>query len=63
MLYRFVYLCLALFAVAATPAAAQDKPAAPVIRLWPAGAPGAGARRNQPEQAAEYWVKNVNDPT
>ena len=63
MLYRFVYLFLARLAAVATPAAAQDKPAPPVIRLWPDGAPGAGARRNQPEQAAEYWVKNVNAPT
>ncbi|HEY7805642.1 MAG TPA: hypothetical protein VIC34_00450 [Croceibacterium sp.] len=62
MLYRFACLCLAALAVA-IPAAAQDRPAPQVIRLWPNGAPGAGARRNQPEQAAEYWVKNVNDPT
>ena len=64
MLYRFVCLCLALLpAIAATPATAQDKAAPQVIRLWPDGAPGAGDRRNQPERAAEYWVKNVNDPT
>jgi len=53
MLYRFVSLCLAALAAAAIPAAAQDKPAPQVIRLWPNGAPGAGDRRNQPEKAAE----------
>jgi acetyl esterase/lipase len=64
MLYRFVCLCLAALALAVTPTVAQDKPAAPqVIRLWPDGAPGAGDRRNLPERAADYWVKNVNDPT
>jgi acetyl esterase/lipase len=64
MLYRFV--CLALLigvGSLAVPATAQDKPAPQVIRLWPGGAPGVGDRRNQPERAAEYWVKNVNDPT
>jgi len=64
MVGRFLCLSLAtLVAFAApAPALAQDK-ATPVIRLWPDGAPGAGARRNQPERAAEYWIKNVNDPS
>lgn len=58
-----VCLCLGILAFAPTPVAAQQSPTPQVIRLWPDGAPGAGARRGQPEQAAEYWVKNVNDPT
>ena len=61
MLYRFFCLCLAM--IVAIPAAAQDKPAPQVIRLWPGGAPGAGDRRTQPERAADWWIKNVNDPS
>ena len=67
MLNRFVRFGLALLAtigaIAVTPASAQEKPAQGIVRLWPDGAPGAGDRRTQPEQAADYWVKNVNDPT
>jgi acetyl esterase/lipase len=33
------------------------------ISLWPNGAPGSEARRNEPEQAKDYWVKNVHDPS
>ena len=55
-----VYLYLLLFAlpVAVT---AQEKPA--VIPLWPKGAPGFENRRNEPEQAKDYWVKNIHNPS
>lgn len=33
------------------------------ISLWPNGAPGSAARRAEPEQAQDYWVKNVHDPS
>ena len=33
------------------------------IKLYPKGAPGSEARRNEPEKAADYWVKNVHDPS
>lgn len=33
------------------------------LSLWPNGAPGSEARRNEPEQAQDYWVKNVHDPS
>lgn len=33
------------------------------IKLWPNGAPGSERRRAEPEQAAEYWVKNIHDPS
>jgi acetyl esterase/lipase len=44
---------LALFAQAAPP----------VIPLWPTGAPGFESRKDIPEQAASYWVKNINNPS
>ncbi len=40
---------------------AQDKPL--VIPLWEKGAPGFENRRNEPEQAKDYWVKNIHNPS
>ena len=40
---------------------AADEP--PVIPLWANGAPGFEDRRNEPVQAASYWVKNVHNPS
>lgn len=64
---------LALFALpllALTARAQQTAPtkqAAPTARmvvfLWPNGAPGFEQRKDIPEQAASYWVKNVNNPS
>jgi acetyl esterase/lipase len=55
-----IYLCLLLFAVPFA-VLAQDKPV--VIPLWPKGAPGFENRRNEPEQAKDYWVKNIHNPS
>ena len=63
MIQRLVGLGLAALLTIGAPAAAQQQPAPQVVRLWPGGAPGAGDRRLEPERAAEYWVKNVNDPS
>jgi acetyl esterase/lipase len=40
---------------------AQTQPR--VIHLWPNGAPGFEGRKDIPEQAAEYWAKNINNPS
>jgi acetyl esterase/lipase len=40
---------------------AADEPK--VIPLWANGAPGFEERRNEPEQARDYWVRNINNPT
>lgn len=34
-----------------------------VIPLWPNGAPGFEDRRNEPEQARDWWVKNIHNPS
>jgi acetyl esterase/lipase len=34
-----------------------------VIPLWANGAPGFENRRNEPEQAKDYWVKNIHNPS
>jgi acetyl esterase/lipase len=57
-------LLMALGATIAARADAQDAPAAPtVVSLWPNGAPGSQARRNEPEVAKDYWVRNVHNPS
>src|ERR1700759_2358393 len=40
---------------------AQDQPK--VIPLWPNGAPGFENRRNEPELAKDYWVRNIHNPS
>jgi len=57
---RYLKLLLCILSL---PAAlhAQDKPT--VIPLWPNGAPGFQSRKNEPEQAKDYWVKNIHNPS
>lgn len=52
-------------ALVAAIAGAQSVPGPEPIRvsLWPNGAPGSEARRTEPEQAKDWWVKNVHDPS
>ena len=42
-------------------ALAADEP--PQIPLWPNGAPGFESRRDEPELAKDYWIKNINNPS
>jgi acetyl esterase/lipase len=50
-----------LVAICSIPAFAQSDSF--VIPLWPKGAPGFEKLREVPEQAKDYWVKNINNPT
>ncbi len=60
MIYKYikgiVYLLL-------LPAALLAQVQPTVIPLWPQGAPGFENRRNEPEQAKDYWVKNIHNPS
>lgn len=40
---------------------AQTKPL--VVPLWEKGAPGFENRKNEPEEAKDYWVKNIHNPS
>lgn len=52
-------LCIAL----AAPAAAQYQPSHPTVaNIWPSNAP-LGPRRDEPEIAKDYWVRNIHDPS
>ncbi len=62
--FPFILLLSVVFYVAfcaPSKALAQTKPL--VIPLWAKGAPGFENRRNEPEQARDYWVKNIHNPS
>jgi acetyl esterase/lipase len=51
------------FAFGAQGGAPRGDPSAQVIPLWREGAPGSEARRNEPERARDWWVKNIHNPS
>lgn len=57
-LKQLAYLCLVILLLPATGLAQGT-----VIPLWPNGAPGFENRRDEPEQAKDYWVKNIHNPS
>jgi len=46
-----------------TPFILLAQEASQVIPLWPKGAPGFENRRNEPELAKDYWVRNIHNPS
>lgn len=54
-----LYAIVLLVCVPTTARAAEPL----VVPLWPAGAPGFEERRDEPEQAQDYWVKNIHNPS
>ena len=52
----FILLCAAKIMVA------QQTPN-PVIYLWANGAPGFESKKDIPEEAKDWWVKNINNPS
>jgi acetyl esterase/lipase len=34
-----------------------------IVKLWPKGAPGSEARRGESEQARDWWVRNIHEPS
>jgi acetyl esterase/lipase len=59
---RTAVLTLSLLCSLMVVAIAQQ-PSHERLSLWSNGAPGSAARRSEPEQAKDYWVKNVHDPS
>ena len=52
-----------LFVLALVTSAFAQAPPPLVIPLWEKGAPGFENRKDEPERAESYWVKNVHQPT
>ena len=50
---------LLLFLITATSVLADSTE----FRLWKDGAPGSEARQHEPEQARDWWVKNIHNPS
>ena len=60
---RFARIAITCCVALSGPAAAQYEPSHPTVAsIWPANAPGL-TRRNEPEIAKEYWVRNVHNPS
>ncbi len=53
--------CLLIALILPLAAFAQSAPQ--VIALWPKGAPGFESRKDIPEEAKDYWVRNINNPS
>jgi acetyl esterase/lipase len=51
--------CALLFCASTVLSAAEPQ----VISLWEKGAPGFENRRDEPEQARDYWVRNIHNPS
>jgi acetyl esterase/lipase len=55
---------LATFAVTSALCATANAQAQPqVVHLWENGAPGFEDRKDEPEQAKDWWVRNVHNPS
>src|SRR5215467_15328649 len=54
-LFCFVFLCFNI------PVFSQDSSV--VISLWKNGAPGFENRKNEKEEAKDWWVKNIHNPS
>src|SRR5690242_2717657 len=71
--FRAAATCLALSFAFDSALSAAAEPAAPapataaapprVLPLWEKGAPGFESRRKEPEQAKDWWVRNVHNPS
>lgn len=49
--------------VCLVPLSAGAQEAHEVVPLWPNGAPGFEARRDEPELAQDYWIRNIHNPS
>lgn len=59
MITRFVWIVL--LGMMTVTAVAQEGPEG--IPLWADGAPGFEDRRDEPEQAQDWWVRNIHNPS
>ena len=58
---KMSFLLLAFLTFTATDLKAQDS--IQIIPLWENGAPGFEKLKNEPEQAKDWWVRNINNPS
>lgn len=58
---KISFFLISLLILASINGNAQDS--SRVIPLWKNGAPGFEKLKNEPEQAKDWWVRNINDPS
>ena len=58
---KSIFSCVLIWIVLPIISMAQSQPE--VIHLWKNGAPGFENRKDNPEQAKDYWVKNIDNPS
>jgi acetyl esterase/lipase len=63
MVSSFFRFCCCLFFLSSLPGQGQSQKDSLVIPLWKNGAPGFEERKNEPEEAKDYWIKNINNPS
>lgn len=61
ILHQRALILVCAFFLLARHASAQDS--LQVISLWKNGAPGFEKLKNEPEQAKDWWVRNINNPS
>jgi hypothetical protein len=49
--------------ICTTSAIAMAQSEEQVVHLWDQGAPGFESRRDEPEVAKDYWVRNIQNPS
>jgi len=61
--FRAFVACLSLLVLSSLALSSLAKTAPPVVPLWEKGAPGFENRRNEPELAQDWWVRNIHNPS
>lgn len=59
----FTRSCFLLFFIAFLLPFVKSQDTSSVIALWQNGAPGFESRKNEPEQAKDWWVRSVHNPS
>jgi len=63
MARRFFQICLLISVFHGYVTVLNAQSDSLVISLWKNGAPGFENRKNEPEEAKDYWVKNIHNPS
>jgi acetyl esterase/lipase len=62
-LFFMRYILYFLFVVIQLPSILKAQDTTTIIHLWQKGAPGFENRKDEPEKAKDWWVKNIHHPS
>ncbi|MEO6549567.1 MAG: alpha/beta hydrolase [Ferruginibacter sp.] len=63
MIRRLARCCWLLLLINSSSFTVSAQDSATIIALWKNGAPGFENRKNEPEQAKDWWVNTINNPS